>query len=1737
MKTLNVRLVAILLGCGLVCCVAVYFVHGFQLRRNAYVYLERAEEAKQRAEKLQDEDDAEKQMKEYVEAIQNLDWYIKLVPDDVEALTDLGWLWADIAQIARDRRMFSNAFSMLEKVLRHDSTRTDVRRKLIEIYIALERYADARDHIESLPDEFRNDGEMLEFLGRCQAATGEDSSAVESFQSAIESSPHRVGAYAGLAWVLLRREGLNRPAEADQWMMKLLESNPQSPRTHLMYSRYLVDLASINSLADARQRPILLDMMVPVVLDEAVKHTVGLLELADDSPDALEVAEKDATKKDVTKKDVLKMTAKRKTLVDVLRHALGTYDGNLKFDDPETLLLTTREPVLADELDVTALEKARDLALDAVKAELQPDEDEALQVAVDNGVLVDAMKISLQAFSNRAMLFQGAIHGLLLEAGKHALQARELASADRAALKKVLDDGILVAAMEEVLDGNVDRLTLRLTANRDKLSAAVTSAGGNDDVLLQAAQRGILVDAMVAALKDHALVSGDADAVSQAVKDSVENSDALLENVDREALMLAAQCSLQKREYDKVREYGEDGIESYPEYVPMYSLLADLENRVKQADAAIAWLRQGLEATDGNVQLRWKLAGLLLDMGNVKEAQKIIDKWGDAKYSRDDRRKVPPAQVAKAYLQARIALLNGEWLAASSNLEKVRSGLAIWPRLLTEVDTMLAKCYQRLGNIDRQEVVLKRILEATPFNSAARLGLTNLYLSRGKPDEALKMYQPVFRQGRASASHWLAFAKILMAKKLRQPDPDLRNWQDVEQALDQATKMAQAVLDEAPKTTAEVTPDAAPAATFRESEASRVLVEVPILRSQVLMAQDRVQEAEQLLQDASQGNPKAVQFWLALIGRAQQKDDWDQVTKLLNQAEQMLGDTVALRLARARYLVRRFGKDAIGGLKELAQNIDAFSENEKLVLWQGLLNSALQAGDVAWARQFGQQIADTQPNNVQVRLLLFELALSANDVEDMKKKAADIRKVEGEGSHWLYAQAVVLSSEAEGPKDKRLSEAMQLVARARKLNPSWSRLPLLTAEIYNRQGNPETAVTYYEQAFAMGERSPAAIARCVRLYAHLGLSAEANKKLDMLGAQQNVITDAEISRIRLSSGGDLTGALEFARKAAAGSTHYQDHVLLARILSIMARRAKQNGQATEARNISSEVEGALRRAVSLADNMIAPRVALIQFLVEAQRKPEAQKVVEEVRRRASAKDGPLIMASCYEALQELGQAQKSYEAALAAAPTDAKIVRAVAEFYLRAKKTQPASAQLEKIVGGKIKTEGETLKWARRQLALILAPGNYRDWERAKRLIDENLASGSNTDDQRIKADILAMARLKGSRDELQKLLEDLKNKSPDDQFRLVQIYHSQGEWAKAKPAMRQLLTAHGDNPKYVMTYVTWLVRRGDLQAADPWLRKLEQIAPNHFGTVNLRADVLFRQKRFAEAIKMVKDFVGRSGAQPASEEAQLRLVATALEEYAGRMTQPDQKATAERLLLDVETIYRRLVRMRPGYELLWAAFSARQGHIDEALTSAEKALPNVGAQWAAQLCSVLLSSPAANDEQIKRSEKLLQDALQKYNRESTLLMVLATAHSHQGRYDEAEATYRKILAKDDKHAVAMNNLAVLLALRKIKLDESLRLIERAIEITGPIAPMLDSRATVHMALGRSDKALDDMKMALQENTTAVRQFHQALAFHNSGQQPAAVEALKKANDLGLKPEMLDRLELPVYREMQNLLR
>jgi tetratricopeptide (TPR) repeat protein len=241
----------------------------------------------------------------------------------------------------------------------------------------------------------------------------------------------------------------------------------------------------------------------------------------------------------------------------------------------------------------------------------------------------------------------------------------------------------------------------------------------------------------------------------------------------------------------------------------------------------------------------------------------------------------------------------------------------------------------------------------------------------------------------------------------------------------------------------------------------------------------------------------------------------------------------------------------------------------------------------------------------------------------------------------------------------------------------------------------------------------------------------------------------------------------------------------------------------------------------------------------------------------------------------------------------------------------------------------------------------------------------------------------------------------------------------------------------------------------------------------------------------------------------------------------------------DAASWLKRLNELAPGEfptVSLQAQVFCRLGQVDEAIALVEGIQETAEPAELLAACTNVYHGSTVTPPQAERIESVVEAALEKQTPTARTLLILTDLRIAQERFDDVEALYRQILSANGESVIALNNLAVILALRKKNLDEAVRMIDRAIELGGPSGTLLDSRATVYLANGRASEALDGMRKAIAENAKPSRYFHLAQVQDGLGNPREAKKALAEARELGLRPGMLHPLERAEYDRLSKVL-
>ncbi len=1025
---------------------------------------------------------------------------------------------------------------------------------------------------------------------------------------------------------------------------------------------------------------------------------------------------------------------------------------------------------------------------------------------------------------------------------------------------------------------------------------------------------------------------------------------------------------------------------------------------------------------------------------------------------------------------------------------------------------LAAQCYQQLGEFDKQLDACKQVLAAKPDDLTAQLGVASALMATGKTEEARQEYERLraaMGTGALQLPHvWLPVFQFRIADQMKLP-AEKRDWTQLENLV-----------------------------KFMEKNQTTDPKSIALVKSEIQFHKGDLDAAYKTLKEAVEKFPDdtALRSGLATIVLDKEKDKGiDAAFKVLDEAPESIRGNVALRLNRAGLIVRRGGENVKASLAELDAGSDKLPAADRSRLWAGLGVALNTIQDYEGAVRYWLKVADADPDDLKIRLSLFEVGRTNSDDVVMSRVLTDMRRIMGKDSDDAKfveaARTIALVRKSLHdrtspgreptlePEDKqRLDSAVKILAKVSRARPDWYQVARVLADAELLDGNIDGAIEHYKQALKVGPPDSTTVRAAVTLLMKSGRTAEAESIIDLVGGRDKMKDYhldkivAEVDAAKGQYGEAVAGA---DKEVPIDSADTYGHLWVGRL------QAKAGDMAS--------AEKRFRRAVETGPDAPETWLTLVEHLVTNNKKEQAATALMRARKQLPEDRVNLVLGPGYEVIGEDVLAEQYYRAAVDANPTEMAPHKLLALFLIRKNRGEEARKEVMTVLHAaqdKPKAKADLL-WARRTLAEILAAtGDNEDFKRAKALLVANVKLNDVDSEDRLKlANLLAMRIDEpASLREAQGYFESVKTPlSQQEKMALANIHDVLGNWTLARNEMFELVSqASAADANLYRAYIEMLLRHDQVPQAASYLDKL---AAAQKGESLLRARVYMKQGRPDDAIKLVSQMLPPRPV-PKGQVSRLQIAAIEMDRLG--------------LSSKAEELYREYMLYVPGNGALQlASFLGRNGRIDEALDLCETALATEPPRSVLQaVAEVLHGQPRRIEPRHLQRVSKWYDRLLADNPGSTSLMLQhADFLILAGEDDQAERLFRDLLNHSDlnsnERAIAQNDLAFVLADQHKNLEEALRLVNEAGEMMGFKSDLLDTRGTVYLAMGRYPDAVNDFNEAVTvTNPTALKFLHLAYARDLAKDKDGARMALKSAKDARLDSAALNKSEQKMHDQL-----
>jgi tetratricopeptide (TPR) repeat protein len=453
----------------------------------------------------------------------------------------------------------------------------------------------------------------------------------------------------------------------------------------------------------------------------------------------------------------------------------------------------------------------------------------------------------------------------------------------------------------------------------------------------------------------------------------------------------------------------------------------------------------------------------------------------------------------------------------------------------------------------------------------------------------------------------------------------------------------------------------------------------------------------------------------------------------------------------------------------------------------------------------------------------------------------------------------------------------------------------------------------------------------------------------------------------------------------------------------------------------------------------------------------------------------------------------------------------------------------------------------RSYVTLLASRGSDKDWETIEQIY-KNDKVADNPDDRRLRAELLAR---KGQQKDLalaqyllESLVEDPKNRSDQDRFRLASIYIRNATLAEIQdaesPQVKQLLTAASKQlavlcrgsqvpDEYLYTYGDFLIKQDRVVEANEIADRLNVQAPEAFPSTLLRARLQKLSGNAERAKTLILTWKDRQ-LEKLDKNADSSVKANVLASAGDALNELGASKEAEAILRQAFEIDGRkgtnYVRSLARSEDAESRESAIRYLLDK--LKSEKS-PEI-----ARLLAGLLSIGNVSEELAEQGDQALTEVGASNNQNAELLLSIADMWLAQKKSGKAIDAYRKIVKIRPNDVVALNNLAILLGEEPEGTNEALSLIDQAIRIAGKQPLLLDSKAAILMLANRLDEAIPILEIAASATNDPRVVFHLYQALTKAGRQEEASRVKSKVNPIELKKAILtpdDQAALELFEQ------
>ena len=446
-----------------------------------------------------------------------------------------------------------------------------------------------------------------------------------------------------------------------------------------------------------------------------------------------------------------------------------------------------------------------------------------------------------------------------------------------------------------------------------------------------------------------------------------------------------------------------------PESAEAFALKAQFLLQWGQKDKALAAAGKMVQL-DKSPASALRLLQILIKADKIEEAEKALA----------ELKKAPFAPFMMNFFDAQILMAKKNWAEALSKFEEVLKETESKPELApiaAQTYEFMGSCCEHLTQYDRQLECFNEALDYNPSSMSAQLGRAMALYHLKRNADALA----VFNEIKTTIGDAAFFSDPRIRVLYMKLELERQNSLSPEERLKAQEELAKHGIDED-------NPDD-PVSILAQCE--------------LLIRQNKVDEARNLLTAALDKDPQKAAYWAALAMVELKAQNRDAAERVITDGKNKVGFSPALLNVELKLFLSQDKTVAKEKIDQLVKELVYLPADQKALAFKTVAEAFILLKEYDRAQDLLQTVEQLNQKDETFPFFRLKIAFAANDADLLLQQLGKVQKTFGaESPESYFGQAlyVILQVKTGAAPKSDLDKARALIYKAKELRPGWKEL-------------------------------------------------------------------------------------------------------------------------------------------------------------------------------------------------------------------------------------------------------------------------------------------------------------------------------------------------------------------------------------------------------------------------------------------------------------------------------------------------------------------------------------------------------------------------------------------------------------------------------------------------------------------------------------------------------------------------